>query len=181
MISTSIHHLQANMVRRVNCKLARLFTTLLPPYRHGECYSQLENIEAIINESHHDTTEISPFQALWGRRRKRWRTDLLPRTPPHRQINRQEKLVVLRKRIKRKREKLLDKINEKKKGVSFEIREWVLAKACNVSNTTTGTMAKFLTLYEVPYKVNKQVATNVYILCGTENEQERGQYHANHL
>ncbi|XP_033222744.1 uncharacterized protein K02A2.6-like [Belonocnema kinseyi] len=70
-ILTSIRYPQANMVERVNRELARLFRTLLKPEEHGKWYAQFENIEAIINESYHDTTEDTPHEALWGRRPKR--------------------------------------------------------------------------------------------------------------
>lgn len=45
----------------------------------------------------------------------------------------------------------------------------------------TGAMEKFLTLYEGPYRIKKQVASTVHILCDIESEKERGQYHANDL
>lgn len=52
-----------------------------------------------------------------------------------------------------------------------------MAKACKVSNVMTGVMAKFLALYEGPYKIEKQVATNVYILYNLKSDGESGQYH----
>ena len=51
-------------------------------------------------------------------------------------------------------------------------------KACNVSNTATGRIAKFMALYEGPYKIRKQIARNTYILVNTNTNQERGQFHA---
>ena len=54
----------------------------------------------------------------------------------------------------------------------------MLVKACNVANAAAGKVAKFLALYEGPYKVKKRIARNTYILCNTETECERGQFHA---
>ncbi|XP_033221135.1 uncharacterized protein LOC117175536 [Belonocnema kinseyi] len=72
MILTSIKHPQANIVERVNRELARLFRTLIPPDQYSGWYRQLENIETVIDESHHDTTEITPYEAMWGRKPRRW-------------------------------------------------------------------------------------------------------------
>lgn len=180
-ILTSIRHPQANMVERVNRELARLFRTLLPPDQHAKWQSQIKNIETIINETHHETTEETPYEALWGRRPKRWWNDILPHTPPQPEENRNEQILVLKTRIRRKREKLLERINKKKRGVKFQVGDWVLVKACNVSNPAMGVMAKFLALYEGPYRIKKQISTNVYIVSRFENDSERGQYHSDDL
>lgn len=62
MILTSIRHPQANMVERVNRELARLLRTLLTPVKHGTWYSQIVNIETIVNEIYHDTTETTAYE-----------------------------------------------------------------------------------------------------------------------
>ena len=54
----------------------------------------------------------------------------------------------------------------------------MLVKACNVSNTATGKVAKFLSFYEGPYKVKKRIARNTYILSNLKTDRERGQFHA---
>ena len=71
MILTSIRHPQANMVERVNRELARLFRTLLPGNKHNTWYNWLQEIETILNESHHNTTETAPQEALFGVKPKR--------------------------------------------------------------------------------------------------------------
>ena len=66
MIITSKRHPSANMVERVNRELARLFRTFLPEDRHDSWYNYIEEIKTILNESHHDTIEMTPREALIG-------------------------------------------------------------------------------------------------------------------
>lgn len=157
-------------------------TTLQDPPIIRTAWRMVLTIGEHRNDNYRIVSRHNRSYSLWGtmrRKSKRLWMNLLPQTPPHPQGDRQ--LVILRERIERKREKLLDRINKKKKGVFFKMNEWVLAKACNVWNATTGAMAKFLALYEAPYRIKKHVATNVYILCDTQSEKERGQCHANDL
>lgn len=120
-------------------------------------------------------------EALWGHKPKRWWTDFLPPLPPHPQNNRETQLVVIKDRIKEKTEKKLSRLNKNKKGVNYAVVERVMAKAYNVSNASTGAMAKFLSLYEGLYKIMKKLANNVYILWNEKQDRERGQCHANGL
>lgn len=173
MILISIRYLQANMVERVNRELATLFRTLLPQQRHNAWLAQLGNVETILNVSHHDTTEVTPYDVLWGRKPIRCWINLLPLLPPHLQTNPLDQWLVIRNRITRKREKKLAKINKNKKSVTYAVGEKVFAKACNVSNVLTGAMAKFLSLYEGPYQIKKRIASNVYILWNEAQDRER--------
>ena len=70
LILTSIRHPQANMFGRVNRELARFFMTFLPADRQGSWYSWIEKIETILNESYHNTIEITPHEALLKRNQK---------------------------------------------------------------------------------------------------------------
>lgn len=64
MTLSSVRHPQGNMVLRVNREIARFFRTFLSPERHHAWYVYLSTVETIINESYHDTIEITPHEAL---------------------------------------------------------------------------------------------------------------------
>ena len=68
MILTSIRHPQANMVERANRELSRFFRTFLAVDKHDSWYNWIEEIETILNESYHDTIEITPYEALLGKK-----------------------------------------------------------------------------------------------------------------
>ena len=85
---------------------------------------------------------------------------------------------MIREKIKTKEEKRNARTNKDEIGLTFHSGDLVLVKACNVANAAAGKVAKFLALYEGPYKVKKRIARNTYILCNTETERERGQFHA---
>ena len=85
---------------------------------------------------------------------------------------------MIREKIKTKGEKRNARIKKDKIGLTFQPGDLVLVKACNVANATAGKVAKFLALYEGPYKVKKSIARNTYILSKTETERKRGQFHA---
>lgn len=114
-ILTSIRYPQANMVQRVNREITRLFRTLSPPEKHSTWFTQLENMKKIMNESYHNTTETTPYEAVWDRKPVRWWEQFITDTPPHHQANRQEKIVITREGITNRREKLSNNINLKKK------------------------------------------------------------------
>ena len=46
----------------------------------------------------------------------------------------------------------------------------ISVKACNVSNTATGRVAKFVALYEGLYTLKKQIARNTYILMNANTD-----------
>ena len=72
-------------------------------------------------------------------------------------------------------------MNKDKSELTFQPYDLVLVKACNVANAAADKVAKFLALYEDPYKVKKRVARNTYILSNTQIERERGIFHAANL
>ena len=151
-----MRHRQANMVEWIHRELARFFRTFLPVDGHNSWYNYVEKIETILNKSHHDTIEITPHESLKGEyiiRMVRWN-------------------------IRTKGEKRATRLNKDKTGITFEVGEQVLVKACNVANMTAGRVAKFLALSEVPYAVKKRITQNTYILTNTNTQRERGQIHA---
>ena len=85
-------------------------------------------------------------------------------------------------RIRRKREKHANKLNEKvKKFVNYEINEKVLLKANNISSAEKREVAKFFSNYKGPYVIKKKIHNNTFILKYIDSEKERGEFHARKL
>ena len=106
MILTSIRHSQANIVERVNREVARSFRTLLPENKHDSWYNWLEEIETIFNESYHDTIEITPHEALLGKKTSRIWEKWIPKIESIKISDNQLELIqIIRERIKTKGEK----------------------------------------------------------------------------
>ena len=177
-ILTSIRHPQANMVERVNRELSRFFRTFLQVDKHNSWFNWVEEIETILNESYHDTIEVTPYEALPGKKPTRLWEKWIPQTRSNNNQDRLETIKKIRDRIVTKGERRNERINRKKSGLTFLPGEQVLVKACNVSNTATGRIAKFMALYEGPYKISKQIVRNTYILVNMNTNQERGLFHA---
>ena len=96
----------------------------------------------------------------------------------HRKWKNQRELIhIIRERIRTKREKRNARINKNKTGITFQIGDLVLVKACPVSNATIGKVATSLELYEGPYQIKKRIAMNTYLLANKDTARERGQYH----
>ena len=170
------------MVERVNRELARCFRTLLPENKHDSWYNWIEEIETIFNESYHDTTEVTPHEALFGNKPSRIWEKWIPQIDSIKIPSNQSELIrIIRERIKTKGEKRNARVNRDKNELTFQPGDLVLVKACNVANAAAGKVAKFLALYEGPFKVTKRVARNTYILSNTQTKRERGMFHAANL
>ena len=181
LVLTSIRHPQANMVERTNRELERFFRTFLPINEHNSWYNYVEKIEIILNESYHDTIEMTPHEALKGEKPRRFWKELLPLIQEPAKYKQKEIIQLIREKIKTKGEKRTMQLNKNKKGITFEEGEQILVKACNVANAAAGRVAKFLALYEGPYTIKKKIARNTYILTNTNTIKERGQFHATDL
>ena len=54
---------------------------------------------------------------------------------------------------------------------TFQPGDLVLVRACIIASTAAGMVAKFVSLYEGPYKVKKRISRNTYILINIETER----------
>ena len=118
-ILTSIRHPQANMVERVNRELSRFFRTFLQADKHNSCFNWVEEIETILNESYHDTIEVTPYEALLGRKPTRLWEKWIPQTQPNNNQDRSETIKIIRNRITTKSERRNERINRNKSGLTF--------------------------------------------------------------
>ena len=123
--------------------------------------------------------EITPHEALRGQRPKRIWERWIPQAEYNtNQNDRTELIRIIRERIRNKGERRKARLNKDKIGLTFQPGDLVLVRACNVANAAAGKVAKFLALYEGPYKIQRRVARNTYILSDVKTERERGQFHA---
>ena len=61
LIFSSIRHPQSNIVERMHRELGRFFRTLIAD-QHTKWATYVPTIQAIINETHHETTEKTPWE-----------------------------------------------------------------------------------------------------------------------
>ena len=137
MILTSIRHPRANMVERVNRELSRFFRTFLQTDKHDSWFKWLEEIETILNESYHDTIEITPYEALLGKRPMRLWEKRIVQTLSNNIQDRSEIIRMIRDKIRTKCERRNERINKIKMGLTFRPGEQVLVKACNVPSSSS--------------------------------------------
>lgn len=83
--------------------------------------------------------------------------------------------------MKNRRSRQAEKFNKKHKLTEFRKGELVLAKALNISNPATKTIAKFLPLYEGPYEIKQKINNTSYVIKYIGKEKERGLFHAQDL
>lgn len=179
---TSIRHPEGNIVERVNRELGRFFRCLLKK-KHSEWLEWITVIESCINEVYHETTEQTPLEIHLGVRPTRFWENALGLSP--RQVlsakERDCKLRLVRANIEEKGKKRSARLKRSTKVWEIAIGDMVLVKANNVSNPAKSILAKFLALYEGPYRVSKQVASATYELFDDRRGKLRGTFHKNNL
>ena len=147
---------------------------------HAGWARHLKLIESCINESYHDTIGMTPFQAQYGEMPPRSWTRYLDKDI----ITDKQKVSTpdIYLRIKEKRQKRADRINEKNKLTTFELGDKVLLRANPMSDAINKIVAKFCDLYEGPYIVKKKIGKATYTLSYVEDqEKERGNFNIRQL
>ena len=179
---SSIRHPQAAIVERCNKEIQRFFRTFISiknNNKHGAWMTYVKIIENIINEIHHETTEMTPIELHKGIKPERfWKKyfSVENKEKPH------ENLIFLAKeRITRKREQRNKKVNNARKLFEFTIDDKVLLKSAPISSALNNTIASFFDVYEGPYKIKKKFGTTSYMLKYIDSDQERGMFHVDDL
>ena len=178
-ILTSIRHPQANPVERTNRELSRFFWTFLDN-DHNQWVKLLETIEGCINETYHESTGCIPIHLHTGiKPRKPW--EHLVMAHGDTQHHHEDLVFLARENMKRHRKRQSDKFNNEHRMSTYAEGQLVLAKALNVSNPAAKQIAKFMPLYEGPYRVKRRVANSSYLLEFLHEPRERGLFHTHHL
>lgn len=178
-IMTSIRHPQANPVERTNRELARLFRTLIPG-KHNAWYDAIPAIEGCINETYHETTGYTPTQLHTGKIPDRpWKNII--HSEKNKKISHEQLIMLASENMKKNRSKRTAKFNASHKFSEFKVDDLVLARALNVSNPAARITAKFLPLYEGPYRIKSKIGKTSYIIAYVHKDKERGMYHTSDL
>lgn len=177
---TSIRHPQANMVERSNREISKILRIMLHDLKHTAWYEKLPIVETILNEVYHDTTGATPMELQLGRRPSRFWKSWIPSIPNQIQINKEQKLMLCRERI---RKKGLDRISKLSKDESqtYKDGDLVLVKAYNLSDKLLKQSAKFMAVYEGPYMIEQPRGSVSFILSDPKTKKIRGKFHCKDL
>ena len=97
-VFSSIRHPQSNIVERVNKELGRFFRTLIGE-NHGAWLRYLNLIQRCINETHHETTDVTPMELHLGMKPTRFWTNILGVNLQNPTILHEKQIVLARERI----------------------------------------------------------------------------------
>lgn len=176
---TAIRNPCTNLAERINRQLGNLFR-LYVRGAHTGWARHLKLIETCINESFHETIRMTPHQAHYGR-------------PPARSwIKHLDSDVMvdgeevdtsnIYLRIKEKRQREADKMNEKTKITTFDIGDKVLLRTNPISDALNKVVSKFCDLYSGPFCIKERVGNATYVLSPCEDpEQIRGTFNIRQL
>ena len=178
---TSIRHPQSNMVERVNRELSKFFRILLKEFRHSSWYDKVKIIENILNEAHHDTTELTPMELMLKKKPIRFWKMWLPTTSQNQESTYVQKLVRAKNRIREKGLKRANKTDMNKKMENYQQGDKVLVKAYNLSDKSLKRTAKFMAVFEGPYIIGKIIREGTYVIEHPKRRRERGIFHASDL
>ena len=90
---------------------------------------------------------------------------------------REQKLSLAAKRIRRKAHLRSEKSKSKNPN-KYRVGDLVLVKALNISNTVAKIIAKFMSIYEGPYCIKKQIGPSTYLLTNIDDFSERGVFNS---
>ena len=151
--------------------------------KHGAWINYVDAIQNCLNETCHETTQLTPVELHLNKAPKRiWKNYLQAHETLNQEIGHEQKISLARERIHRKRARIAKKINDKIcTPIKYNIGDEVLVLANNVSSAEDNTMSKFFDLFEGPYRVNKRCGIATYEVKYIENESIRGPFHASHI
>ena len=175
---SSIRHPQSNNVERCNKELKSFFRTFVKE-KHGAWMLHVKNIEKILNEVHHDTTEFTPLELHKNLKPTRFWLKYFPIKEDN--SSHEYKISLARNRIHSKREKRNQKINAKRKLISFELGDLVLVKTAPKSSAERNEIASFFNVYDGPYVIKEKLNTTTYKLGHVNSDNNKGMYHVNDL
>lgn len=174
LIFTSVRHPQCNIVERVNRELSRFFRSLISSW-HTTWINWVPVIEECMNEVYHDTTEFTPKELHLGEKPTRvWAKYFTVPTDERKSLSSEEKLMMARERIRKKGLKRAEAFNRAHNLYEFQEGDLVVVKANRVSKKPEKKIAKFLNVYEGPYRLAKKIGKSTFLLKHVDSEIKRG-------
>uniref|UniRef100_A0ABD2W5G0 Uncharacterized protein n=1 Tax=Trichogramma kaykai TaxID=54128 RepID=A0ABD2W5G0_9HYME len=149
--------------------------------KHTAWEQYIKTIQDIMNETHHETTEFTPLELHFNKKPECIWDRLLGVPPINDAIPVKRKYQLAYDRIKNKRSRRADKVNEKRGNCDkFLVGDKVLIKCKNTSDQENKILAKFMQIYEGPYGIKSILGENTYLLEDS-NSRVKGQFHVNDL
>ena len=175
---TAIRNPCTNLAERVNRILGNLFRIFVGD-QHTKWSRFITTIEICINETYHDTIELTPYEAQFGRRPTRIWEKYINQEVSGDSIPDDHQIFV---KMKMKREKHANKMNEANKTTKFKIGDLVLIRTYCQSDAVQRKIDKICELYSGPYKVKQVLGKATYILVECSDEQKvRGKFNIRQL
>ena len=165
---TPIRNPCANLAERINRQLGNLFRIFVGE-QHTKWSQFIATIESCINETYHETIEITSYEAQLGRKPTRvWDRYINKEITGDCRTDSQQIFV----KMKMKRENRANKMNENIKTTKFKVGDLVLIRTYCQSDTIQRKINKFCELYSGPYKVKQILGEATYTLVKWSDEQK---------
>ena len=176
-IFSSIRHPQSNIVERLHRSLGCFLRAFINK-KHTGWAQYIPIIQSIINETHHDTMEVTPIELHLNEKPTRIWTKWIKIENTEETV--EQRIYLARRKQEKKLMRRAAKLNNRASHKTFKEGDLVLVKANNVSNIEKNKIAKFFCVYEGPYTVTKIISLDTYLLSNS-NGTLRGKFHLDNL
>ena len=171
---TSINHPASNPAERVMRELGRMLRTYCHDHKQG-WYKVIADIENCFNTIPHESTGVSAFEIVHGKRPERnfnhLLKEMLPPIHPDRDL-----MDKVRERLRFRAERRKIYFDKRIKKIVFEENSLVLLRKINYSIKEQKISQKLQPLYEGPYIISKLPFHNVATLVDPKTKKIRGNY-----
>lgn len=160
---SATYHPQSNLAERPLREVGRILRAYCHT-NHVSWINYLETVESCLNEAHHDSIGMTPFEAFWDERPRRVIEEMVKfpedQGNPISSLEREDKI---RGRLyKRARERKKKHDEKLRKIIKYEIGDKVLIKNRQLPSGENKIMKKLLVLYNGPFVVTKIKNVNGY-------------------
>ena len=171
---TSINHPASNPAERVMRELGRMLRTYCHDHNQG-WYKVIADIENCFNTIPHESTGVSAFEIVHGKRPERnfnhLLKEMLPPIHPDRDL-----MDKVRERLRFRAERRKIYFDKRIKKIVFEENSLVLLRKINYSIKEQKISQKLQPLYEGHYIISKLPFHNVATLVDPKTKKIRGNY-----
>ena len=171
---TSINHPASNPAERVMRELGRMLRTYCYSRNQG-WYKVIPDIEYCFNTIPHESTGVSAFEIVYGKRPEynfdHLLREMLPPVHPDRDL-----MDKVRERLRFRAERRKIYFDRRVQKILFEENTTVLLRKINYSIKEQKISQKLQPLYEGPYIISKLPFHNVATLVDPESRKIRGNY-----
>lgn len=177
-VYTTVSNPRPNTTERVNKELGRIFRTFCHE-SHSSWAHILPKIEAMYNNTVHESTGYTPCEILYGERTKMSFDKTLPFEPSRLNVDIIKEKA--RQNLNRASESRKTGFNKRRRLIEFQIGDLVKVTKFNKSDASKKRIKKFELLYEGPYRIAAIPFTNVYTLACPRTGIIRGNFNTIHV